>query len=545
MSPPRRQVDAVSAAFTDQELLAGITAIHALYLELPADEFFEFLLNRIVEITNSEYGFIGEVLIDPNGSRFLKTYAITNLAWNDETRAFYESQRELGLEFRNLDTLFGRCLVTGEVVIANDAPHDPRAGGVPSGHPPLNAFLGVPLRHGDSFIGMFGVANRPEGYDEAFVARLESLTSAVGAVVRAHRAERERRDAAASTERLARIVEGSSDFIGIADASADIVYVNPAGLAMLGIDSLEDLLGRPIVECHPAWAAARVAGEGIPYALEHGEWLGDSAFVRPDGSEVLVSQLVIVHRDAQGAVEFLSTVARDVTADRELDAMKDELIATVSHELRTPLAAVTGALALVEDTGNLGAEDQDLLEIAAANARRLQGLVDAILDVERLRSGVADLEVVLIDAATAAASVVRELEPLGAAAGVTLEVDGTSAIVRADEMRFAQIISNLVVNAIEFSPEGGTVRVSVRPEGSEAVLSVADEGIGIDPALHDEIFEPFRQVDQSSTRRVGGSGLGLAIVRLAVAQHGGTISLDSTPGQGSVFTVRLPRADAG
>ncbi|MEY3361346.1 MAG: hypothetical protein RL531_1065, partial [Actinomycetota bacterium] len=183
MSPPRRQVDAVSAAFTDQELLAGITAIHALYLELPADEFFEFLLNRIVEITNSEYGFIGEVLIDPNGSRFLKTYAITNLAWNDETRAFYESQRELGLEFRNLDTLFGRCLVTGEVVIANDAPHDPRAGGVPSGHPSLNAFLGVPLRHGDSFIGMFGVANRPEGYDEALVTRLEPLTSAVGAVV--------------------------------------------------------------------------------------------------------------------------------------------------------------------------------------------------------------------------------------------------------------------------------------------------------------------------------------------------------------------------
>jgi signal transduction histidine kinase len=128
---------------------------------------------------------------------------------------------------------------------------------------------------------------------------------------------------------------------------------------------------------------------------------------------------------------------------------------------------------------------------------------------------------------------------------VTLRVDGTSAVVRADEMRFAQIISNLVVNAIEFSPEGGEVRVSVRPEGSAVLVAVADEGIGIDPALHDEIFEPFRQADQSSTRRVGGSGLGLAIVRLAVAQHGGSIDVDSTPGEGSVFTVRLPRADAG
>lgn len=545
MTPARRRVDAVSAAFTDQELLAGITAIHELFLELPADEFFEFLLNRIVEITNSEYGFIGEVLHDSDGSRYLKTYAITNLAWNDETRAFFESQRELGLEFRNLDTLFGRCLATGEVVIANDAPHDPRAGGVPAGHPALDAFLGVPLRHGDAFIGMFGVANRPEGYDEALLTRLEPLVSAVGAVVRAHRAERERREAAASNARLARIVEGSSDLIGISDASANIVYVNPAGLRMLGLGSLDDLLGRPIVECHPAWAADRVAGEGIPHALEHGEWLGDSAFIRPDGTEVLVSQLVLAHRDPTGEVEFLSTVARDVTAAREFDAMKDELIATVSHELRTPLAAVAGALALVEDTGNLDPEDQDLLEIAAANARRLQGLVDAILDVERLRSGVADLEFVLVDAAAAAAAVVRELEPLGATAGVTLECDGASAIVRADEMRFAQIVSNLVVNAIEFSPEGGTVRVTVRPEGAEVFVAVADEGIGIDPALHDEIFEPFRQADQSSTRRVGGSGLGLAIVRLAVAQHGGSIDLDSTPGEGSVFTVRLPRADAG
>lgn len=545
MTPARRAVDAVSADFTDQELLAQITAVHALYLERPAAEFFEFLLNLIVEITNSEYGFIGEVLFDPDGSRYLKTYAITNLAWNDETRAFFEAQRVLGLEFRNLETLFGRCLATGEVVIANDAPHDPRAGGVPSGHPPLNAFLGVPLRLGDAFIGMFGVANRPEGYDETLLGRLEPLTAAVAAVVRAHRAERERREAEASTSRLARIVEGSSDLVGVADGAANIVYVNPSGLAMLGLTTLDDILGSPIAACHPAWAADRILREGIPQALEHGEWLGDSAFVRPDGTETLVSQLIIVHRDPSGEVEFLSTVARDVTAAREFDAMKDELIATVSHELRTPLAAVAGALALVEDTGNLTAEDQELLDIAAANARRLQGLVDAILDVERLRSGVADLEFVLVDVASAAGAVVRELEPLAAAAGVTLEVDCTPAIIRADELRFAQIVSNLVVNAIEFSPVGGTVRVTARPDGSEALVVVADEGIGIDPALHDQIFEPFRQADQSSTRRVGGSGLGLAIVRLAVAQHGGSIGLDSTPGEGSVFTVRLPRADAG
>jgi signal transduction histidine kinase len=225
--------------------------------------------------------------------------------------------------------------------------------------------------------------------------------------------------------------------------------------------------------------------------------------------------------------------------------MKDELIATVSHELRTPLAAITGALALIEDASELPEEDQDLIDIATANARRLQHLVDAILDVERLRSGAASFDIVLLDVASVAHAVIRELEPLATAAGIGLEVDAASVIVRADEMRLVQVLSNLVVNAVEFSPAGSTIRVKVAVDGRDAVLSVSDDGIGIDPALHAEIFEPFRQADQSSTRRVGGSGLGLAIVRLAVAEHGGVVELDSAPGEGSTFTVRIPRADAG
>ena len=545
MSWSRRPVDPVSAEFGDHELLVHIGEIHHEFLERPRGEFFESLLDRILLITNSEYGFLGEVLHDGDGAPYLKTYALTNLAWDDATLTLFREQAALGLEFHNLDTLFGRCIATAEPVIANDAPHDERRGGVPEGHPPLNAFLGIPLHHGDTFIGMLGLANRPEGYDEDLLARLEPLTNTLSSVIRAHRAEQARAIAEAANMRSTAVVEATSDFVGIADRNAKVLYINPAGLAMLGIGELEDVIGEPLGTCHPEWAGELVVREAIPYALEHGRWLGESGLRRRDGSEIIVSQLIIVHRNANGEVEFFSTVARDITAQRELEIMKDELIATASHELRTPLAAITGALALVDDAAELSDEDRDLVEIASANARRLQHLVDAILDVERLRSGAAAFDVVLLDAAAVAHAVIRELEPLATAAGIGLDLDATSAIVRADEMRLVQILSNLIVNAIEFSPAGSTVRVSVRPDGSDAVLAVADDGIGIDPVMHAEIFEPFRQADQSSTRRVGGSGLGLAIVRLAVAEHGGVVDLESTPGEGSVFTVRIPRADAG
>jgi PAS domain S-box-containing protein len=545
MSWSRRPVDPVSAPFGDHELLVHIGEIHQEFLERPRGEFFESLLDRILLITNSEYGFLGEVLHDGDGAPYLKTYALTNLAWDDATLSLFREQAALGLEFHNLDTLFGRCLVTAEPVIANDAPRDDRRGGVPEGHPPLNAFLGIPLHHGDTFIGMLGIANRPEGYDEDLLERLVPLTNTLASVIRAHRAEQARAIAEAANARSTAVIEATSDFVGIADATAKVLYVNPAGLEMLGRDDLADIIGEPLSVSHPRWAAKKVLSEAVPYALEHGQWLGESGLLRADGTEIIVSQLIIAHRDANGDVEFFSTLARDITAQRELESMKDELIATVSHELRTPLAAITGALALVDDTAVLSEEEQELVDIAQANARRLQDLVDAILDVERLRSGAAAFDIVLLDVSTVAQSVIRELEPLAAAAGVGLDLEADEVIVRADEMRIVQVLSNLVVNAVEFSPAGSMIRVTVRAEGSDAVLSVADEGIGIDPSLHAEIFEPFRQADQSSTRRVGGSGLGLAIVRLAVAEHGGVVDLESTPGEGSVFTVRIPRADAG
>ncbi len=148
---------------------------------------FNGLLQDILGLVDSEYGFIGEVLRDPQGQPYLKTFAITNIAWNDATRAFYEANAPKGMEFTNLKTLFGAVLVTGEPVIANDPGHDPRRGGLPEGHPALKAFLGVPVFHGDALVAMFGISNRPGGYDDSVIDYLRPLTATIGQLVVAHR----------------------------------------------------------------------------------------------------------------------------------------------------------------------------------------------------------------------------------------------------------------------------------------------------------------------------------------------------------------------
>ena len=143
------------------------------------------LLVGLLELTGSEYGFTGEIRYNDDGSPYLKTHAISNIAWSDETRQYYDDNAPDGMEFKNIDTLFGAVLKTGTVVIANDAPHDPRRGGLPDGHPPLNAFLGVPVYYGDKMVGMYGLTNRPGGYDEALLEFLRPFDLTYGVIIHA------------------------------------------------------------------------------------------------------------------------------------------------------------------------------------------------------------------------------------------------------------------------------------------------------------------------------------------------------------------------
>ncbi len=204
---------------------------------------FDDLLTDVLDLTVSEYGFIGEVLRSRDGAPYLKTHAITNIAWNAETRAFYEANAPTGMEFHNLDTLFGAALRGEKPVIANDPYHDPRRGGLPEGHPALNAFVGIPIHHGDELVAMLGLANRPGGYDENLLAFLQPLLVTIGQLVAAARAQQQHREDQRLLRRLSRVASEATNGVVITDVDGRVEWINE-GFTRLSGYTLKEIAGR-------------------------------------------------------------------------------------------------------------------------------------------------------------------------------------------------------------------------------------------------------------------------------------------------------------
>ncbi len=148
---------------------------------------FNGLLDSLLNLTESEYGFIGEVFYTNRGKPYIQSYATTNISWSKETRELYERTEKQGLTFSKLNTLYGEILKTGKYVISNDPANDPRSGGLPKGHPPLNTFMGVPFYSGETLLGVVGIANRKTGYDETLIEYLSPFLDTCGNLIQAYR----------------------------------------------------------------------------------------------------------------------------------------------------------------------------------------------------------------------------------------------------------------------------------------------------------------------------------------------------------------------
>ena len=245
-------------------------------------------------------------------------------------------------------------------------------------------------------------------------------------------------------------------------------------------------------------------------------------------------------RDEVGA---LARAFKRMAADlQQLDRMKGDFFAGISHDLRSPLTSVSEAAHLLRDevAGPLTPKQARLVAIIGSSSQRLLGLVKRIMDLSRLRAGMLPLEQEPVDLERVVDRAVEELRPQAEEARVTVTREPSTGNFRmtGDEERLVEVAVNLVVNAINFTPRGGSVTVRLVDAGDEMELHVEDTGAGIPADALDGIFEPYRQAHRGR----GGSGLGLAIVRGVVEAHAGHVEVDSTEGKGSRFTVVLPRA---
>ena len=230
-----------------------------------------------------------------------------------------------------------------------------------------------------------------------------------------------------------------------------------------------------------------------------------------------------------------------------LDTLKDEFISTVSHELRTPLTSIRGSLGLLSSgvMGSLDPKAQNLLRIAVTNTDRLIRLINDILDLERMESGRAPLQLRRCSLHELAISAVDTMTPMADAAAVHIDLTTAGAadglFFDADSDRILQVLTNLLSNAIKFSPGASTVRIQAESTSDSILLRVSDEGRGIPTDKLDNIFDRFQQVEPSDARQKGGTGLGLAICRTIVQQHSGSIWAQRNLGPGTTFYVMLPR----
>jgi signal transduction histidine kinase len=235
---------------------------------------------------------------------------------------------------------------------------------------------------------------------------------------------------------------------------------------------------------------------------------------------------------------------RDLTDEQRVERLKSEFVSTISHELRTPLAAIYGAaLTLRRDEPALEPQREGLLDVIAVESDRLARIVNDILWASRLESGTLHVAVEHCDAAQLAQTVVGAARThLPARIKLDLDVAEDLPPLAADPDKVRQVLTNLVDNAVKYSPDGGAVRVGVSASPSRVSFAVSDEGLGIPDAEQSRIFDKFYRLDPELTRGIGGTGLGLYITRELVRRMGGSVAVESAEGVGSTFTVELPVA---
>ena len=341
----------------------------------------------------------------------------------------------------------------------------------------------------------------------------------------ARRALDEQRERAAALESMVgareSVLAALPNGIVLFGLDGTVAYANPAARSLLGrrFDALEELTPSSLRE-----AARKASGNGSSAETEF-----------ETGGRVV--QATAVPTGERGGVVL---VARDVTAARRLEQVRRDFVANASHELKTPVASI---LALAETMQDAAGEDVEATERFAVRveqeARRLSRLVTDLLDLSRLEGGLSERGTVELGRVVSEEA--ERMRPRADGANIRLVVDTDDGVhVLGSKGDLGLLAHNLLDNAIQYSPEGGEVRVTVRARDGQAEVGVTDTGIGIASRDLDRIFERFYRVDPARSRATGGTGLGLSIVRHVAESHGGTVEVRSVLGAGSTFAVRLP-----
>ncbi len=343
------------------------------------------------------------------------------------------------------------------------------------------------------------------------------------------------------------VLDSLSSGVLAVDLENRVLFFNRALSRRLGIDR-EQWLGKPAEEFASVVQSRLASPENFRAQLDwlsnakarHSrevEWRGgkEPLYLREDSGPLC---------DASGQVVGRLFVYHDISWEKAIDRMKSEFISVASHELRTPMTSIKGSVDLILSgfAGEVSSETQELLEIARLACDRLIRLINDILDLSKIEAGQVKLHLVRMDLTGPVETCLRSLKSLAEQGGVTLNLERSPDLpfVEVDKDRIEQVLTNLVFNAIKFSPPNGEVRVDLSSVNGWIQCSVTDQGCGIKAEDLDRVFGRFQQL--GNARGKGGTGLGLAITQALIHEHKGKIWVESRVNEGSRFVFRLPVA---
>ena len=371
-----------------------------------------------------------------------------------------------------------------------------------------------------------------------------ALTKSINYAIERKKAERQLQIA---EERYRTIFENSAVAITVVDHDEHLISWNKFTESLLGM-SREDLYMRPVKSLYPAEEWEKIKNydgkqKGMQYHLE-------TQMIKKDGEVIDVDISLSILKNPEEKTTFSIGIITDITerkkADRKLKEtmeMKSQFVSTVSHELRTPLSCIKESVVLVLDevVGKLNDEQKKFLNITKRNIDRLAGLVNDVLDFQKFDAGKMKCNIQENDIA----EIIKEVHETMAFPVKNKNIDFSYKLddnlpkIKCDHDKITQVLTNLIGNAVKFTPENGRISIHARLQDDDLAISIKDTGLGIPKESLSKIFEQFYRV-QRPGKEIKGTGLGLAIVNKIIMLHGGRIEVESEPGKGSTFTVFLP-----
>ena len=432
----------------------------------------------------------------------------------------------------------------GAVVQVHDAANDPRMADLRAGWvgQRIGALLVVPLVKSGRLIACLGIDTPGprswSDYDVRLARDVAERTWAAAETARAQAALREERD------RSRDIFDTISEGFALFDRNWIMTRMNAEGLRICAV-TREEVIGRNHWDVFTAMAGSDAGNMYHDVMRTRTAGSAEQCHVFPDGRRIWTEIRAYPTQDGGVASFFRDITDRKLAEEKlmEADRRKDEFLAMLAHELRNPLAPISAAADLLR----LGAMDERRVHQSSAiigrQVRHMTRLVDDLLDVSRVTRGLITLGQARVAARTVVEEAVEQVRPNidTRAQQLTVRLPPASAALRGDKARLVQVVANVLGNAAKYTPAGRRIDLRAEVLGTRLVLSVRDEGIGMDRELTGRVFDLFTQAERSSDRSQGGLGLGLALVKHLVELHGGAVGCSSPgPGKGSTFVITLP-----